>query len=100
MALVARAGCKSISGDPSTRNVVELFKPLAPAPDNVSRSRIRYGHGNEMTIGFSLLREGLSEVEGEGVRRDRSLLGRAFLLGRLGLRRGGGGLSLALAGGR
>ena len=38
--------------------------------DNVGSSGIRYGHCYEVTVRFSLLRESLSEVEGEGVRRD------------------------------
>jgi len=55
----------------------------------------------EVTVGLSLLREGLSEVEGEGVQRDSgSFLGRFFLLGRRGLRRRGGGLSTPLTFGR
>ena len=64
---------------------MELLKPLAPLPNNVGRSRIRYGYGHEVAVGLSLLREGLSEVEGEAFRRYSGLLGRAFLLGRLGL---------------
>jgi hypothetical protein len=64
---------------------VELFKPLTPLPDNVCRSRIRDGYGDEVAIRLSLLREGLCEVEGEVFRRDSCLLGRAFLLGWLGL---------------
>jgi len=79
---------------------VELLKPLAPLPDNMGRSRIQNGYGHEVTVGLSLLREGLCEVEGEASRRYRGLLGRAFLLGRLGFRRGRGGLSTRPAFGR
>ena len=42
----------------------------------------------------------LCKVEGEAFRRYRGLLGRVFLLGRLGFRRGRGGLSTRLAFGR
>jgi hypothetical protein len=76
---------------------MELFKPLAPLPDDVGRRRIRNGDGHEVTIGLSLLRESLCEVEGEAFRRYSSLLGRAFLLGRLGFRRGRSGLGALLA---
>jgi len=76
---------------------VELLEPLASLPDDVGRSRIRNGYGHEVTVGLSLLREGLCEVEGEAFRRYRGLLVRTFLLGRLGLRRGRGGLSARLA---
>ena len=53
-----------------------------------------------MMVGLALLRESLCEVEGEAVRRYRGLLGRACLLGWLGLRRGRGGLGARLAFGR
>jgi len=79
---------------------VELLKPLAPLPNNVCRSRIRYGYGYEVTVGLSLLRECLCEVEGEAVRRYSGLLGRAILLDRLGLRRGRSGVGTRLALGR
>jgi len=66
-------------------------------PDDVGGGGIRYGHRYEVTVGLSLLREGLSEVEGEGVRRDSgTLLLRAFLLGRLDFRRGRGDLGMPL----
>jgi len=48
-------------------------------------------------VGLSLLREGLCKMEGEAFRRYRGLLGRMFLLGWLGIRRGRGGLSVCLA---
>jgi len=79
---------------------MELFKPLAPLPDNMGRSCIWNGYGHKVMVGFSLLREGLCEVEGEAFRRYRGLLGRAFLLGQLGFRRGRGSLSACLAFGR
>jgi len=69
-------------------------------PDNVSRCHIWNGDGHEMPIGLSLLREGLCEVEGEAFRKYSSLLGRVFLLGWLGLRRGRRSLGACLAFGR
>jgi len=92
MALVVWARLQRISRDPSARDVVELFKPLAPLPDNVGHSRIWNGYGHEVMVRLSLLREGLCEVEGEAFRRYRGLLDRAFLLGQLGFQRGRGGL--------
>jgi len=43
---------------------VICLRPFPPCP-NVGSSGIRYGHRHEVTVGFSLLREGLSEVEGQ-----------------------------------
>jgi len=79
---------------------MELFKPLAPLPNNMGHSHIWNGYGHEVMVGFSLLREGLCKVEGEAFRRYRGLLGRAFLLGQLGFQRGRGSLSAHLAFGR
>jgi hypothetical protein len=84
VALVTRTFHQGVGGDSSAGNVVDLFKAFPPLPDNVRGRCIRDGHGNEVTVGFTLLREGLSEVEGEGIRRDRFLLGRFFFLSRLG----------------
>ena len=50
-----------------------------------------------MAIGFSLHRERLSKVEGDGIGKVSGLLGSTFLLGRLGFRRGRGSLGLTLA---
>jgi len=66
----------------------------------VSHYRIWNGDGYEVLVGLFLLREGLCEVEGEAFRRYSSLLGRVFLLGRLGLRRDRHSLSMRLAFGR
>ena len=60
---------------------MDLFKALPPLSDNVGGGRIWDGHSHEVTVGFTLLRERLCEVEGEGIRRDSTLLGRFFLLG-------------------
>jgi len=73
MALVAWARLQHVSQDPSARDVVELFKPLAPLPDNVGCSRIRNGYGHEVMVGLSLLREGLCKVEGEAFRSYRGV---------------------------
>ena len=100
MALIMQARLQHVSQDLSARNVMELFKPLAPLPDNVGHSCIRNGYGYEVMVRLSLLREGLCEVEGEAFRRYKGLLGRAFLLGRLGFRRGRGSLGARLAFGR
>ena len=61
---------------------MELFKPLAPLPDNVGCSRIRNDYGHKVTVGFSLLREGLCKVGGrpsEGI--GAFLVGPSFLAG-------------------
>src|SRR6266498_879357 len=79
---------------------MELLKPLASLLNNMSRCCIWNGNSYEVPIRLSLPREGLCEVEREAFRRYSSLLGRAFLLGRLGLRRGRHGLSTCLAFGR
>ena len=77
------------------------LRPFPPCSITCAAVAIRNSHHDEVTIGLTLLRESLSEVEGEGVRRDSgSLLCRAFLFGRLGLQRGRGGVSAHLAFGR
>jgi len=101
VALIARAVNQSIGVDSSTRNIVDLLKALATLTDYMHGGVVRDNHRYEMTIGFTLRREGLSEGEGDGGRRDSALLGRTFLLGRLGVRRGRGlDVSLTLAFGR
>src|SRR5438445_13383502 len=81
VALIVRAFHQSIGRDSGARNVVDLFKALPPLSDNVGGGRIWDGHSHEVTVRFTLLRERLCKVEGEGIRRDSTLLGRFFLLG-------------------
>ena len=81
--LITRAHGQSIGMDPSTRNIVDLFKALAILTDYMHGRVIRNHHHYEMTIGFTLHREGLSKREGDGSSRDSTLLGIAFLLGQL-----------------
>src|SRR6266545_2951586 len=75
---------------------MELLEPFAPLPDNMNPCCIQNGDGHEVPVGLSLLREGLCKVEREAFGRYTSLLGRAFLLGQLGLRRGRRSLSMRL----
>jgi hypothetical protein len=88
--LVTRARGQSVGVDSSARDIVDLFKALATLTDYVHSGVVRNHHRYEMTIGFTLRREGLSKGEGDGGRRDSALLGRTFLLSRLGVRRGRG----------
>jgi len=100
MVLIARTFDQRIGRDPGARDVVDLFKALPSLPNNMCSRRIGNGHSHKVTVRFTLLREGLCEVEGEGVQRYSLLLGRFFLLGRRGLRGGRSGLSLLLSFGR
>jgi len=100
VAFIVRTLDQSIGRDPGARDVVDLFKALPPLPNNVCSRHIGNGHSHEVTVRFTLLREGLCEVEGEGVRRYSVLLGRFVLLGWQGLRRGRSSLSLLLSFGR
>jgi len=96
VALVVRASHR-IGVDSSTRYVVDLFKTLPALTDSVLGRSIRDNDRDEVAVGFSLRRERLSEGEGDGIWKGSSLLGRAFLLGRLGFRRGVGGVSSTFA---
>jgi hypothetical protein len=101
VAFVVRARGQGVGVDSSAGNIVDLLKALATLTDYVHGGIVRNNHRHEMTIGFTLGREGLSEGEGDGSRRDSALLDRAFLLGRLGFRRGRGlSVSFTLAFGR
>lgn len=94
VALIARAAFDSISSNPSARDVVDLFQSVTASADDVCSDRIRDRHSDQVTVGFSLLRERLSKVEGDGLRRCSSdLLRRTPLRSLSGWRlrlRGGG----------
>jgi len=85
VALIMRTFDQGVGRDPGARNVVDLFKALPPLPDNVCSRRIGNGHSHEVTVRFTLLREDLCKVEGEGIQRYSVLLGRFVLLGWRGL---------------
>jgi len=76
---------------------MELLKPLASFPNNVSHCRLQNGDGYKVPVRLSLLRESLSKVEEEAFRRYSSLLSRVFLLGWLGLQMGRCSLGACLA---
>jgi hypothetical protein len=78
MALVTRVGGQCVRSNSGTRKVVDLFQTLASLSDNMRGQCIRDGHSHEVAVGFSLLREGLSKVEGE-VGKGSGLRGRTGL---------------------
>ena len=76
---------------------MDLFKTLPALTNNMLGQSIRNNDRDEVAVSFSLHRECLSKTEGDRIWKVSSLPGRAFLLGRLGFRRGSGSFSSSLA---